>query len=80
MLIEYKVRPVTRFIVTRYYENEGAAEASRQIGSEYANEEMAYQVAYALCSQEHERLGWGLDDERIRYPAHPDSKDAVQEA
>lgn len=36
---------------------------------EYDNADVAYQVGYALCKAEHDRLGWPIDDERIKYPA-----------
>jgi hypothetical protein len=68
-LIEYRVRPVTRYVVTRY-EADGAAAGSGPMG-EYANEETAYAVAYALCKADHERLGWPPGDERIQYPTQP---------
>jgi len=68
--IEYRVRPVTRFIVTRFEAPtpERQAMGSSQHG-EFDNHATAYAVAYALCSAERDRLGWGLSDERIRYPA-----------
>lgn len=72
--IEYRVRPVTRFIVTRWEREESddglasTAGSSRQIGNEYANAETAYEVGYALCRAEHERLGYPPDDARITYP------------
>ena len=65
-LIEYKVRPVTRYVVTRF-ERKGSAGGCEQHG-EFDNAETAYAVAYALCRAEHERLGWPLEDERIQYP------------
>jgi len=75
--IEYRVRPVTRFIVTRYEQvyptmEDKSPGSSRQIGNEYANAETAYEVGYALCRAEHERLGYPPGDERICYPLHPD--------
>ena len=76
--VEYRVRPVTRYMVTRHERQEsddgrtGSGGHSRQIGAEYANGDTAYQVAYALCKQEHELLGYPVADERITYPAHPD--------
>lgn len=65
--IEYRVRPVTRYIVTRFWNEDGVVGGSSQHG-EFDNHTTAYAVAYALCKQEHERLGWPLDDERIKYP------------
>lgn len=64
--IEYRVRPVTRYIVTRY-EEDGRGAGSDPKG-EFDNYETAYAVGYALCKEEHDRLGWPLDDERIQYP------------
>lgn len=76
-IIEYRVRPVTRYIVTRWEgDNDPVAKsaASRQIGNEYANAETAYEVGYALCRAEHERLGWPTGDDRIKYPGHPNEE------
>jgi hypothetical protein len=69
--IEYRVRPVTRYIVTRFH-SEAVEGARGSVGSsvvgEYDNHEMAYEVGYALCKAEHDRLGWPPGDERIQYP------------
>lgn len=64
--IEYRVRPVTRYIVTRFEESERGG-SSGQLG-EYDNNQVAFEVGYALCCAEHERLGWPPGDERIKYP------------
>lgn len=82
--VEYRVREIKRYTVTRfeYFSNdqcEMGASSSRQIGSEYPNEDTAYEVAYALCSVEHEQLGYPLTDPRIRYPTRP-SEEACQKA
>lgn len=69
--IEYRVREVTRFIVTRYEEEEGingkCSAGSSTLG-EYTSEDTAYAVGYALAKEEHRRLGWPIGDERIQYP------------
>ena len=70
--IEYRVRPVTRFIVTRFeqqtnQEGDVIAAASTQCG-EYDNFDKAYEVGYALAAADHKRLGWPPGDERIAYP------------
>lgn len=79
--IEYRVRPVTRFIVTRFEKvgGEHVAPNARNIGSvgsvgngEFNNADTAYAVAYALARADHERLGYELGDPRIRYPDAPD--------
>lgn len=70
--IEYRVRPVTRYVVTRYEEhshpngNPGGGCCTK---GEFDNEETAYAVAYALARHEHEQKGWPVGDERIQYPA-----------
>lgn len=66
-LIEYKVRPVTRYVVTRF-ESDGDCGNSTQRG-EYDGARVAHEVAYALCRAEHEQLGWPVGDERIQYPS-----------
>jgi hypothetical protein len=73
MKIEYRVRPVTRYHVTRFEESDdGRSGPTGSSGKgEYANEQTAYEVAYALARQEHEALGWPVGDERIRYPEAP---------
>ncbi|WP_136259370.1 hypothetical protein [Rhodanobacter lindaniclasticus] len=68
-LIEYKVRPVTRYVVTRYEGNGKLGMCGQQ--GEFDNAETAHAVAYALCRAEHERLGWPVGDERIQYPQLP---------
>lgn len=71
-LIEYRVRPVTRYIVTRFEEGiahkPGAPSgpSSRQHG-EYENEDTAYSVATALAFKEREDLGWPPGDERMQF-------------
>lgn len=64
--IEYRVRPVTRFIVTRFHGADNAGSVST-IG-EYPDANMAHEVGYACCKAEHDRLGWPPGDERIMYP------------
>lgn len=65
--VEYRVRKVERHIVTRYHEC-ADGEAGVDTKGEYENPEVAHEVAYALCSAEHDRLGWPVADERIQYP------------
>lgn len=71
MQIEYRVRPVTRYIVTRYMTADGASDAGSSVAGEYDNADMAYEVAYALARAEHDRLGWVPGDHRMQYPRHP---------
>jgi hypothetical protein len=73
--IEYRVRPVTRYIVTSFRHRNGTT-GSRQHG-EFDNEETAYQVGYALAKSDHEREGWPIDDPRIRYPTRPSEETAT---
>lgn len=64
--IEYRVRMVPRYIVTRYEETERTGGVSTK--GEYDNPEVAYEVGYALCKAEHQSLGWPPADDRIQYP------------
>ena len=79
-LIEYKVRPVTRYIVTRYERRvtgDEKAQSSSNCGrGEYENADTAYEIAYALAKADHEKMGWPIDDERIQYPRHPDEENS----
>lgn len=73
--IEYKIRPVTRYVVTRYEQGgdrflSEAQSTSVEIGT-YPNSDVAYEVGYALAKAEHERLGFPVGDERIIYPENP---------
>lgn len=76
--IEYRVRPVTRYIVTRFesVDHDAKSEASLCGKGEYDNEITAYEVGYALCKAEHDKRGWPMCDERIQYPRHPHDEGA----
>ena len=65
-MIEYRVRMVPRYIVTRYEANPNVGGSSQH--GEFDNQDTAYAVGYALCKAEHDRLGWPPGDERICYP------------
>lgn len=71
--IEYRVREVTRFIVTRYEtEPPKSASASRGISSqigEYASGETAYEVAYALARAEAAALDLPPGDMGVIFPS-----------
>jgi hypothetical protein len=66
MKVEYKVREVKRYIVTRY-EEDGKSASSGQRG-EFDNFDTAYQVGYAMAKLEHEQLGYPPGDMRVIYP------------
>jgi hypothetical protein len=71
MEVEYRIVPVTRYVVTRYHL------ADRECGcderGEFSNQDIAYEVANALAEAERQRLGYALDDPRIKYPIVPGS-------
>ncbi len=75
--IEYRVRPVTRFVVTRYETMANISGGVRTLG-EYDNEYVGQEVAYALCKAEHDRLGWAPGDTRIKYPDMKPTPNAVE--
>ena len=73
--IEYRVRPVTRFIVTRY-ETERPVDGRASNGSstqhgEFDNEDTAYAVGYALAKAESDRLGLPPGDMAVMFPPMP---------
>lgn len=75
--IEYRVRKVERFIITRYEEGpNGMTGSSRQVGAEFSDANTAYEMAMALAGQESQRLGYAPGDERFQFPAHPDEAKA----
>lgn len=65
--VEYRVRPVTRFIVTRYEDDRERGNGLRTVG-EYTSAETAWEVGYALAQREHEMYGWPSADMRMIYP------------
>jgi hypothetical protein len=66
--LEYRVKEVTRYIVTRFTQNESQIGGTVETRGEYDNDLVAHEVAYALCKNEHNALGWPIGDERIKYP------------
>lgn len=68
--IEYRVRPVTRYTVTRYHSEVDGCSGCDTKG-EYESADVAFEVATALIKEEHQRLGFAPGDERIVYPQHP---------
>lgn len=70
MTIEYRVKRVERFIVTRFEEDANATSgSSRQIGKEFDNFDTAYEVGYALAKQEKDRLGLLPGDDGVIFPS-----------
>ena len=63
MTVEYRVRPVTRYIVTRFEDGAG----STQIG-EYPSADVAHSVGHALCDAERINAGEPLDSPAFVYP------------
>ncbi len=70
MAIEYRIKRVERFIVTRHQEEENATTGStRQIGKEFDNFETAYEVGTALARADQERLGLPPGDMGVIFPS-----------
>jgi hypothetical protein len=74
-MIEYRVREVKRYIVTRFqpdpapdlpgpiYHKQGSTNHG-----EFDNKDTAYEVGIALAFKEREDLGWPPGDERMIFP------------
>lgn len=76
--IEYRVRKVERYIVTRWYRverSDATDESGCEERGEFDHADTAYEVAYALARNEHQQHGWPVGDERIQYPLHPTESD-----
>jgi hypothetical protein len=68
-MIEYRVKRVERYIVTRYEEGMASTTGSiRQIGNEYDSFDVAYEVGYALARADQERLGPNSGDMGVIFP------------
>ena len=70
-MIEYRVKRVERFIVTKWEANANTSlpGSSRQIGKEFDNFDTAYEVGYALAKADKERLGLGPGDDGVLFPS-----------
>lgn len=66
--IEYQVRPITRFIVTRYVAGDDMSPSCSEVKGEYDNEQLAFEIGTALAKDERLRRGWALDDGRMVFP------------
>lgn len=65
-MIQYSVRPITRYIITRYHADGDAAGVETK--GEYDSARVAYEVAYALCKAEHDAAKTEPDDMNFIYP------------
>lgn len=70
-IIEYRVKPVVRYFVTRHETAEDGSGTLQNYGSEYANGETAYEVGYALAREEAQRLGLPVGSPDLIYPQQP---------
>ena len=66
MTVEYRVRKITRYVVTRFESTEHTGSTSTK--GEYENFDVAYQVAYALCKAEHDVSGEEPGSMNFIYP------------
>ena len=69
--VEYRVKKIERYIVTRHFEGVSGRTGGTEQKGEYENPDIAYEVGYALAKQEHDALGWDVGDERFTYPNRP---------
>lgn len=68
--IEYRVKRVERYIVTRSEQEETSGSVVQR--GFYETPQVAYEVAYALCKAEHEKSGEEPGSMNFIYPARED--------
>jgi hypothetical protein len=71
-MIEYKIRPVTRFVVTRYSDDldpNGKNHPSSDVKGVFDNFSIAYNIGYALAREEFSRRAIDLQDPGFVFPA-----------
>lgn len=73
MTVEYRVREIKRYVVTRFETSEHGGSVSSK--GEYENFDVAYQVGYALCKAEHDSAGTPPDDMGFIYPRQTEAWD-----
>ena len=70
MTIEYRVKRVERFIVTRHEKHHpNGPVGCRQIGREFDNFETAYEVGTALARSDQEQLGIQPGGDGVIFPS-----------
>lgn len=74
--VEYRVRPITRYIVTRHIANEMASSQLTERG-QFDSYQTAYDVAYAMCKLEHDMDGAEAGDERFQYPRFSEDEASI---
>jgi hypothetical protein len=70
MVVEYRVKRVERYIVTRSEQSESGRSVVQR--GFYEGPQIAYEVAYALCKAEHEKSGEDPGSMNFIYPARED--------
>lgn len=75
--IEYRVRPVTRFVVTRYESLNG--HGASEVKGLFDSDQLAFDSAYAQAFEERERLGYPPGDERVVFPERPQAAERRSE-
>ncbi len=71
-MIQYRVRPVTRYLVTRFEHQDDSRPGRVVEKGEYENAQTAFEVAKALCKAEHDAAGTAIDDPNFIYPRQED--------
>lgn len=69
--IEYRVRPVTRFVVTRF-ESDGGMASSTSCG-EFDREEAALRVGFAAAKMDQEEFRFDHNRAKVIFPDMPEN-------
>ena len=67
--VEYRVRAVDRYVVTRHYEGLDGRSGGCDAKGEFDNREVAQAVGYALAKEEADRLNRAPGDDYVTFPA-----------
>ncbi len=70
MTVEYRIKPITRYIVTRFESDAKSAGVCSEVGT-YDSADTAYDVGYAMCKLEHQKSGEHPESMNFIYPLHP---------
>jgi len=74
-MTEFRILPVTRYILTKYVKNKDAMpNGGSSVIGEYDNHNVAYEVGTALAKAEQQHLGDSPFSNDVIFPEHPNQE------